>query len=284
MGWHMKQISFTRCRFLAALMAISVALPAAADPIATILAIRGTASGPSGPVAAGDRIEDGTVLRTNGNTQIELRFDDGTLMAVGPNSVLEVTSVLMASNGQASRFAINATGGTFRFLSGDSNNDVYEITTPSATIGIRGTELDISVGRERTGVALYRGRLRMCLPDGTKCWDFRGSCYIAEADPTRNRVRGLRPAAALSSLESGSFPFATSQRSLLPELQTITNACNKYANRFYDDPDDDYEEELSEAAESDPAESTEVTCEFDGEGLLCYDPVTDSFFYDFDSE
>lgn len=241
-------------------LALMAVLPAAADPIATVLAIRGQAQGPGGPIEAGDRISDGVVIRTNGNTQVELRFDDGTLMAVGPNSELEVTSVLMNSDGQASRFAINATAGSFRFLSGDSADDAYEITTPAATIGIRGTEFDVAVFEQSTGLALFRGRLEMCLSDGSKCWAFRGSCYVAEADISRNRVRGLRPNEARGYLPN--FPYVQSQRRLLPELQTVTTACNKYQR------DDD-------------GGSGGISCEFDGEGLLCYDPETGEYFYSF---
>ena len=69
-----------------ALSAFAISTTAAvADPIATVLSIVGNASGPQGVIEAGDRIDDGLIIQTNASTQMELRFDDGTLMAIGPN-------------------------------------------------------------------------------------------------------------------------------------------------------------------------------------------------------
>ena len=219
--------TFRRGLFLAAgFLFLMTAHSASAEPIATVLTIRGTAQGPQGEIMAGDRIDDGLVIRTNARTQMELQFDDGTLMAVGPNSELEINSVLMNSGGQASRFAINATTGSFRFLSGDSNREAYEITTPASTIGIRGTEFDIFVTRQTTAVVLYRGALEVCLTNSDQCWAFRGSCYVAEADIGRGTVRGLRPTEALGYLSN--FIYAQSQTTLSVPLLTNINSCNKY--------------------------------------------------------
>ena len=278
--------------------ALAISTTAAmADPIATVLSIVGDANGPQGGIEAGDRIEDGLIIQTNAKTQMELQFDDGTLMAIGPNSRIEISSVLMNSNGQASRFAINATGGSFRLLSGNTDREAYEITTPASTIGIRGTEFDVLVSPRKTAVTLYRGALEMCLTDSDKCWAFRGSCYVAEADLDRQRVRGLLKPDILSYLPL--FPYTEDQSGLSQDLWTNINACNKY-----DDDDDrspstdeietDVEgisEEAEEPTEEDPVtedpvveDTVEASCEFDGEGLLCYDPVSDSFYYDFSSD
>jgi len=267
--------------------------PATADQIATVLAMNGTANGPQGAIEVGDRIEEGLTIRTNGNTQVELRFDDGTLMAVGPNSELVISAVLMNSNSQASRFAVNATAGSFRFLSGDSQQDAYEITTPASTIGIRGTEFDIFVRPQVTAVLLYRGALEMCLSGGGDCWAFRGSCYLAEANLSRNTVRGLRANEALSYLSN--FIYARSQRALLSQLHTNITSCNKYLPDEDDPvvveeeeggeglPEEEEMEEgeaLEEVGTQEEAASAEVTCENDGEGLLCFDPSTGNYFYD----
>lgn len=229
---------------------LTSAVTAMADPIATVLAVEGNARGPQGVIEVGDRIDDGLIIRTNARTQLELRFDDGTLMAIGPNSELEVSSVLMNSGGTANRFAINATVGSFRFLSGDSNRDAYEITTPASTIGIRGTEFDIFVRGQVTAVTLYNGALEMCLANGTNCWAFRGSCYVAEANQGRGTVRGLRPNEARGYLSN--FIYSRGQRSLSPALQTKITSCNKY---FIENDDPVVETETEAAAEEDTTEN-----------------------------
>jgi len=177
-------------------------------------------------------------------------------MAIGPNSEVEITSVLMTSGGQASRFAINATTGSFRFLSGDSRRDAYEITTPASTIGIRGTEFDISVKDQVTSVLLYRGALELCLTQGGQCWAFRGSCYVAEADLSRNRVRGLRSPEIRGYL--GNFIYSQTQRQLSSALQANINSCQKH---FPSEPDpvQMIEEEVEETGEGSIQEPVEET-------------------------
>ena len=86
----------------------------------------------SSPVYSGDRITTDTV----GNTQI--KFRDDTKLVVGPNSTLVIDAFVFNSNDTARQVSISALKGAFRFISGKSPKDVYRITTPTATIGIRG--------------------------------------------------------------------------------------------------------------------------------------------------
>ena len=50
----------------------------------------------------------------------------------------------------------------FRFVTGHSDKNAYKITTGLATIGIRGTILDILSQRGRTVVTLGSGAARVC--------------------------------------------------------------------------------------------------------------------------
>ena len=50
--------------------------------------------------------------------------------------------------------AIRLTSGAFRFVTGNSEKTAYKITTPLATIGVRGTTLDILSQRGQTIVNL----------------------------------------------------------------------------------------------------------------------------------
>ncbi len=86
----------------------------------------------SSPVYSGDRITTDNV----GNTQI--KFRDDTKLVVGPNSTLVIDAFVFSNNDTARQVSISAIKGAFRFISGKSPKDVYRITTPTATIGIRG--------------------------------------------------------------------------------------------------------------------------------------------------
>ena len=54
------------------------------------------------------------------------------------------------------------TTGAFRFVTGHSDKNAYKITTGIATIGVRGTTLDILSQRGRTVVVLQDGASRVC--------------------------------------------------------------------------------------------------------------------------
>ena len=84
------------------------------------------------PVYSGDRITTDSV----GNTQI--KFRDETKLVVGPNSTLVIDAFVFNKDDSARQVSISALKGAFRFISGKSPKDVYKITTPTATIGIRG--------------------------------------------------------------------------------------------------------------------------------------------------
>ena len=60
------------------------------------------------------------------------------------------------------------TTGAFRFVTGHSEKAAYKITTPLATIGVRGTTLDILSTRGRTVVVLQEGASRVCTT-GRQC-------------------------------------------------------------------------------------------------------------------
>jgi hypothetical protein len=124
-------------------------------------------------VSVGERVVTGA------SGQVQLVFLDDTRLVVGPGSSLLIETYLMRGGGSAERFAINALGGTFRFISGNSPKSAYEIRTPSATIGVRGTEFDVVVGRGETRVMLYEGAVRVCAGNG--CVDLDERCGIASA-------------------------------------------------------------------------------------------------------
>ena len=87
---------------------------------------------PANPIYSGDRITTDAI----GNAQI--KFRDDTKLVVGPNSALVIDAFVFNKDDTARQVSISALKGAFRFISGKSPKDVYRITTPTATIGVRG--------------------------------------------------------------------------------------------------------------------------------------------------
>ena len=148
-----------------------IALPAAAvaqAPVGKIVAVTGNAilerSGRQFRPAPEIEIASGDVFRTAAGSTVQLLFRDATRIAVGPNSTFSVDDVEMRRGRQsARRFSVNAVGGSFRFLSGRSRAGVYEVTTPTATMGVRGTVFDVAVNRAQdTTLATFDGVVIFC--------------------------------------------------------------------------------------------------------------------------
>jgi hypothetical protein len=102
------------------------------------------------PVFMGDRIITGPA------GEAQLRFRDETRLVVGANAQLLVDAFVFKSDNTAKDVSINAVRGAFRFITGGSAKQAYSIHTPTATIGVQGTQFDFSVaGNGQTSFVLY---------------------------------------------------------------------------------------------------------------------------------
>jgi hypothetical protein len=106
------------------------------------------------PVVIGDKVFQNEVIRTGANSKSQLLFLDETSLSIGPES--EVTLDKFVYNGQGGTVSLNATKGVFRFISGSLPKQAYEIKTPSATVGVRGTIIYIGVLADGTSI-FYNG-------------------------------------------------------------------------------------------------------------------------------
>ncbi|WP_306119859.1 MULTISPECIES: FecR domain-containing protein [unclassified Roseitalea] len=215
------------------------AAPAGASEIATAVDVdpsaRLTSAGAVRPVITGNRLSQGDRVETAGSGQVQVRFDDFTRMVVGPNSSLEIDQVLMQSADTASRFAVSTVRGSFRFLSGKSSKNAYQIRTPTATLGVRGTTFDCWVDQlGQTFCAILWGRVRFCgLQGGSEvnCRDVGGRCSIVFAD-RNGTVQTPGSDEQAGEIVSTGFPYLFSQQSLLRSFRTRTNACSRYTRVF----------------------------------------------------
>ncbi|MBI5899990.1 MAG: hypothetical protein HZB40_12260 [Rhodocyclales bacterium] len=141
--------------FVAAPMSASAAAAPAAEaaPAATgakfgmVWRIRGevTASKVGAPVRKlreGDPVYVGERLRAGGEAEAVLRTDDAGVVAVRPNTEF-VAERFAAEDKPSDGFAVRLVTGSLRLISGwigQTNRSGHVVVTPSATIGIRGTD------------------------------------------------------------------------------------------------------------------------------------------------
>jgi hypothetical protein len=136
---------------LVALSAIWVAFPARAD-VGQIKVATGQVSverkGQSLPGKVGMLLETDDVLRTGADGSVGITMRDNSLLSAGPNSILSLERFEFDPTTQQGRFDAHLRRGTLAVVSGriaKKTPQAMTVRTPSAVLGVRGTEFVVSV-------------------------------------------------------------------------------------------------------------------------------------------
>jgi hypothetical protein len=90
----------------------------------------------------------GSQLKTHANSNLGVSFKDDTVMAFGPDTELTVDEYLYAPSQGKLRLAGTLLQGSLNYISGviaKLKPDAVSVTTPSGTIGVRGTQFAVKV-------------------------------------------------------------------------------------------------------------------------------------------
>ena len=123
------------------------AAPATRNPAGVIALAEGDARiapGGNSPRAAkaGDVVSEGDLLITGKNGEIHVKMQDTAFLVVRPNTRMQV-SEYVADGGDSDKGVLSLLAGGVRAISGwigKYNSRAYVLKTPTATIGIRGTD------------------------------------------------------------------------------------------------------------------------------------------------
>ena len=113
-------------------------------------------------IKVGDGLVRDEVVRTGLDSATRLVMADSTNLSLGPGATLKLDRTVFDDSTHYRDVAIRLTTGAFRFVTGNSDKAAYRITTPLATIGVRGTTLDILSQRGKTIVNLQDGAASVC--------------------------------------------------------------------------------------------------------------------------
>ncbi len=166
---------------VATMAAISIAAmtPAAAEFIgsATLIErdVHGVIDKARVLVKRGDRVERDEVIETSASSSAQFEFLDKTKLSIGPSSQVKLDEFAYSGGGKASKVAIELLLGGFRFVSGKSGRQAYEIRTPHAVIGVRGTTIGFIVTAQSTTVILKQGGITVCRRGTRVCADARSA-------------------------------------------------------------------------------------------------------------
>ena len=203
----------TKWKAVLAAVGFSFAASLFAAPAATVTHLAGVlASGGEGEstkaLCIGSAVEPGTTLSTAAKTYARLKFTDGSEITLKPETVFKVENYAYDAKvpEKDSAFFRLLKGGlrTITGLVGKRNQAAYRMTTPTATIGIRGTKYDLQ---------FCQGGNCGAVPDGTYVSVAEGSIAISNATGDATVLVGAGQHAHV--LDPTALPF------LLPALPQL---------------------------------------------------------------
>ena len=125
---------------LGGLFALQSTAASAQEAIGKATSVRPQAEGSHGgnrTLSGGASVYSQETVRTGDSGQAELQFRDNSNLSVGSKSSVRLDKFVYDPNKSGGTVAIQATRGTFRFVTG-SQGGSYQIKSPYGTLGIRG--------------------------------------------------------------------------------------------------------------------------------------------------
>jgi len=112
-------------------------------------------------LAAREVVYTGETVATGKKASVQVRLADGTLLSLGEQSSVEIVDAAYdPARPDASTAVCRLGRGVFRCLTGEvtaKDPDRFRLETPLAVIGVRGTELGLSVGADAVETAVFSG-------------------------------------------------------------------------------------------------------------------------------
>lgn len=124
----------------------------AAEVFGTVDEVSGSATvagedGSTTAVAVGLKIYEKDTVSTGHDAEVHIATEDGAFMALRPDTVFRVDEY-RAEGGESDRTFVSLLTGALRSVTGwigKHDHAAYRITTPTATIGVRGTDHEVTV-------------------------------------------------------------------------------------------------------------------------------------------
>lgn len=150
---------------VAAVIAGSIAQPVSAQEIGAVEDVRAEAFGTPpaagrSRIAAARRLVANEAIETGLDAAVGLRFVDQTVFRIGPDAQVTLDRFAFNPNGTAGALALQLGRGAFRFVSGRMPKEGISLRTPTAVIGVRGTDFLTEVAPSgQTAVTVFEGEV-----------------------------------------------------------------------------------------------------------------------------
>lgn len=141
------------------------------------------ASGVAQTSKPGDPIDKGDTISSGPNSWAVLSMQDGGSLTLRPNAKLRIDDyVFDVDNPKNGRSWLTLMQGALRSVTGaigHMNKDSYRLSTPTATIGIRGTDYDVDVVTDNSQPGLAPGTYHTVNDGGTTLKTTAGAIDVA---------------------------------------------------------------------------------------------------------
>ncbi len=134
----------------------------AATAIGKVVWIKGSLTANGRALTRGSAFGVGDTLTTDARSQAEVAFTDGALMTFKEGTNFAVTQYVYDKHSGSGVFRSNMASGGFRTITGlvaKNNPANYEVNTPVATIGVRGTDYQAVLANGSLYVVVYSGEV-----------------------------------------------------------------------------------------------------------------------------
>jgi hypothetical protein len=132
-----------RCKWALGLLALGLfALQSTAshsqEAIGSATSVKPQAEANTRMLSGGSTVYSKELVHTGDTGVADLRFHDSTKLSVGPKSSVRLDKFVYDPNKSGGSVAVEATRGSFRFVTGSQGAGSYHVKTPYGTLGIRG--------------------------------------------------------------------------------------------------------------------------------------------------
>ena len=124
-------------------------------------------------VLQGDEVYRDEGVRTAPDSSAKLVLRDNTVVTVGASTYVKLDRFVYAGEGQRGAIALNLVKGALVFATGNAEKHSYQITTPTAALGVRGTIFRVEATATLSRVVLVEGAVHVCMrsPVNRRCVD-----------------------------------------------------------------------------------------------------------------
>jgi hypothetical protein len=165
--------------------------------------VEAVAGGNTQTLSAGSEIYANQTVRTGNRGMADLVFVDKTNLSVGPTSEVRLDKFVYDPTGSSGSVVIQATRGSFRWVTGSQAKHAYQVSTPHGTLGVRGTTVELLVNKPGEDCVT-----KLRLVEGKADYKIAKTGKVARLeDPNKNNVACIDA--------SGNVTYSTSSQSIL---------------------------------------------------------------------